>query len=310
MKKYFTLIALFLFVVYIITHPTTSTIAAGNGLLLWYEQVLPALLPLAILSNILVYSNYMQMITKYLYPLTKHLVPTSQNGCFAFLGGVLFGFPLGSKISSDLILQKKISQKEGEILTVCFNQLSPVFISGYILTNMLGMPHMILPSFVVLYLPPTCYAIFHLKKLHFICQKNSASDSHLDFRIIDAGIMNGFESLTKLGGYIILFSIFATILQSYNQNYPILNIICTGLIEVTTGISYLKTSHLPQLYVYTLSIFFASFGGLCGFAQTCSMTKEYPFPKTKYLIRKFCFAFLSSLLGFGAYLCLNVFGIC
>ncbi len=295
-KTYFILILLIFFILFIITHPAVSMHAAASGLLLWYEQILPALLPLAILSNLMVYSNYMQIVTKYLYPLTRHFIATSQNGCFAFLGGMLFGFPMGSKISADLVIRRKISQKEGEILAICFNQLSPVFVSGFLLTNILNMPELILPSYAALYLPPVCYAVWHLKKLHPSDEKNSASDSHLDFGIIDAGIMNGFESLTKLGGYIILFSVFAALLHTYNTDYPFLNLICTGLVEVTTGISCLKNSALPQAYIYPLAMFFASFGGLCGFAQTCSMTRECSFSKVRYLCCRLLFAAASSLL--------------
>ena len=272
--------------------------AARNGLLLWYEQILPSLLPLAILSNIMVYSNYMQIVTKYLYPLTKHIIPTSQNGCFALIGGILFGFPMGSKISADLTKHKTISKQEGELLAICFNQLSPVFISGYLMTSILNMPDLILPSYAALYLPPLLYAFFQLKKLRLANTKNSASDSHLDFRIIDAGIMNGFEALTKLGGYIILFSIFAALLHTYNTRYPLFNLICTGLVEVTTGISYLKESVLPQECVYAIAIFFASFGGFCGFAQTCSMTSECSFSKTRYLVCRLFFAVFSCILSY------------
>ena len=297
-KNYLILILLLIIILFILTHPTVSMTAAANGLLLWYEQILPSLLPLAILSNIMVYSNYMQIVTKYLYPLTKHIIPTSQNGCFALIGGILFGFPMGSKISADLTKHKTISKQEGELLAICFNQLSPVFISGYLMTSILNMPDLILPSYAALYLPPLLYAFFHLKKLRLANTKNSASDSHLDFRIIDAGIMNGFEALTKLGGYIILFSIFAALLHTYNTRYPLFNLICTGLVEVTTGISYLKESVLPQECVYAIAIFFASFGGFCGFAQTCSMTSECSFSKTRYLVCRLFFAAFSSILSY------------
>lgn len=301
-KNHFLLIALCTFILFILTHPKVSMLAAKNGLLLWYEQILPALLPLAILSNIMVYSNYMQIITKYLYPVTKHIIPTSQNGCFAYLGGILFGFPMGSKISADLVTHQKISNEEGEILAICFNQLSPVFVSGYLLTNILDMPQMILQSYLALYLPPVCYAILKLKKQKPVSYKKSASDSHLDFRIIDAGIMNGFESLTKLGGYIILFSIFAALLHTCNTRYPLFNLLCTGIIEVTTGISCLKNSTLLPEQIYPLAIFFVAFGGLCGFAQTCSMTRECAFSKTRYLLCRLYFAAESSAIGYILYL--------
>ncbi len=286
------------FILFILTHPAASMEAAGSGLLLWYEQLLPALLPLAILSNLMVYSNYMQAVTKYLYPLTRRIVPTSKSGCFAFLGGMLFGFPMGSKISSDLVSRQKISKAEGEILSICFNQLSPVFISGYLLSSVLEMPQLTLQSYAALYLPPLLYAVACLKKLRPQDAKNAASDPSFHFRIIDAGIMNGFESLTKLGGYIILFSILAAALHTYNTKYPLVNLACTGLIEVTTGVSYLKHSTLPPQYVYPLALFFVSFGGLCGFAQTCSLASSCTFSKKRYLTCRLCFAIVSSILGF------------
>lgn len=305
-KNYLVLVLLLIFILFIIMRPAASMAAAGNGLLLWYKQILPSLLPLAILSNLMVYSNYMQLATKYLHPVAKHIVPTSENGCFAFLGGMLFGFPMGSKIAADLVRQGKISVQEGEILAICFNQLSPVFVSGYLLSSILNMPEMTIASYLCLYAPPTLYAALKLKHTrHDLAQnslpnhkKNSASNARLDFGIIDAGIMNGFEALTKLGGYIVLFSIFAALLQAFNTKYPLLNLLGTGFVEVTTGISYLKNSGLPPACMYALALFFASFGGLCGFAQTCSMTSGCPFSKTRYLACRLRFAVISCILGY------------
>lgn len=305
MKKNYLIFPIFiLLLLFIITHPGASTRAAADGLLLWYGQILPALLPLAILSNILVYSNYMQMITKYLYPLTRRLFKTSKSGCFALLGGMLFGFPMGSKISADLTESQAVTREEGEILAICFNQLSPVFFSGYLLTGILNMPEMIPESFLLLYLPPCVYAAIKLRKHNFPDAKKTASIPRLDFGIIDAGIMNGFEALTKLGGYIILFSIFAAMLHTCNRHYPLLNLICTGCVEVTTGISYLKDTPLPADITYGLALFFASFGGLCGFAQTCSMTKKSRFSHRRYLVLRFLFAIIS---GVGGFLCYELF---
>lgn len=287
-----------LLILFIITKPALSIAAAESGLLLWYKQILPSLLPLAILSNLMVYSNYMQLLTKYLHPLAKHAVPTSENGCFAAFGGLLFGFPMGSKIAADLVCQGKIDKREGEILATCFNQLSPVFVSGYLLSSILEMPELTAVSYAALYAPPLIYGICKLKKLGPRGKKNSASDARLDFGIIDAGIMNGFEALTKLGGYIILFSIFAALLHTYNTKYPLLNLIGTGLVEVTTGISYLKASGLPPELMYALAIGFCAFGGLCGFAQTCSMTAECSFSRTRYLACRLCFATASFAIAY------------
>lgn len=318
-KNYAILILLLTLILFLILRPAVSVAAAGNGLLLWYRQVLPSLLPMAILSNLMVYSNYMQLLTKYLHPLAKHIVPASENGCFAAIGGLLFGFPMGSKISADLVCRNKISKEEGEILAVCFNQLSPAFVSSYLLSGVLEMTEMTAASFAALYLPPALFAAVKLKRLRLApagranetallskgLKKNPAPDARLDFGIIDAGIMNGFEALTKLGGYIVLFSVFAALLHTCNTKYPLLNLIGTGCIEVTTGISCLKHSGLAPAGMYALALFFAAFGGLCGFAQTCSMTAECSFSKTRYLILRLGFAFASGISGYLLFLLQN-----
>ena len=66
MKKNYFLIILLLFLGFILGRPSLAAAAASDGLLLWYRQILPALLPLAILSHIMISSNYMQLLTKYL----------------------------------------------------------------------------------------------------------------------------------------------------------------------------------------------------------------------------------------------------
>lgn len=299
-KNYIILCSLLILILFILTHQQISIDAASSGLLLWYERILPTLLPLAILSNLMVYSNYMQLLTKYLYPVTKHILNVSPAGSFAFWGGILFGFPMGSKISADLMEHGRITKQEGEVLAICCNQLSPLFISGYVLTSVLHMPQLVPVTYAILYLPPLCYAKWKLKQLQPPKIKNSASDSFMNFRIIDAGIMNGFEALTKLGGYIILFSICSAMVQTITAN-PHLNLLLTGITEVTTGTSLIGSTSLPVDASYALAIFFCSFGGLCGFAQTCSMTKECHISNMRYLLCRFTFAICSGSVAYLLY---------
>ena len=60
----------------------------------------------------------------------------------------------------------------------------------------------------------------------------------MNFKIIDAGIMNGFETLTRLGGYIMLFSMIASMLQALPTSRMV-RLIAIGLTELTNGIQLL-----------------------------------------------------------------------
>ncbi len=95
MKKKFIFVSLILFTGYILVCPKDAVRAAADGLVLWYEQVLPTLLPFAILSNVLIYSNYLQYVTRYTAPVIRRLFPVSENGAFVLFSGFLFGFPMG-----------------------------------------------------------------------------------------------------------------------------------------------------------------------------------------------------------------------
>ena len=67
MKKKLIFLCILIFIVYILFFPQDAVTAAADGLVLWYERVLPSLLPFAILSNILIYSGFTGYLVKLLY---------------------------------------------------------------------------------------------------------------------------------------------------------------------------------------------------------------------------------------------------
>lgn len=108
----------------------------------------------------------------------------------------------------------------------------------------------------------------------------------MNLQLIDAGIMNGFETLAKLGGYIIMFAILAQMTTLLPITNPILKCLLIGLTEITNGISYTAGQGLGFSLAYPLMIAFTAFGGLSGFAQTASMVKDSGFSMLPYLKMK------------------------
>lgn len=302
MKKKLIFLSLLIFTAYILFFPKDAVEAAATGLILWYDRVLPTLLPFAILSNILIASGYVQYLSRMAAPPIRCILPVSENGAFVVLTGFLFGFPIGSKNCAELLQCRRISRQEAGVLFAITNNISPVFISSYILRQQLHLPQLTLLSYLVLYLPPLLCGMVLLRQsgtgsvrpadgisgqTH---EKTPASESKMDFKIIDAGIMNGFETLTRLGGYIMLFSMAASALKLL----PLpewLRLLMTGVTEITNGISLLPLSTLPLRVQYPLAMGFTAFGGLSGIAQTSSMTKGCGLPLKNYcLIRLLCTA--------------------
>lgn len=283
---------------YILCMPTEAVSAAGNGLMLWYKQVLPALLPFSILSNILIYSNYLRYITKFLTPILRIFLPISEHGAFVVISGFLFGFPMGSKNCAELLHTGALTKEEANILFVMTNNISPVFISSYILQQQLQLQNLTLLSFVILFFPPLFWGSMELRKKRTdnLSKKRPASESKINFKIIDAGIMNGFETLTRLGGYIMLFSMTASMLQ--HLPLPATCSLCiTGFTEITTGIRLLSTAALSKKLCYVLAMTFIAFGGISGIAQTSSMIKDTPLSLKYYICKKIQLSVISGCLA-------------
>ena len=85
------------------------------------------------ISDYLIYSGFTGYLVKLLYPLLRLILPASRNGSFVLLSGFLFGFPMGSKNCAEMLKCGQLEYQEAEILFMVTNNISPVFISSYIL---------------------------------------------------------------------------------------------------------------------------------------------------------------------------------
>ena len=88
-----------LFILFILIYPEDCVKAAANGLILWYENILPALLPFTIFSNILIQSGYLDDMVRAAMPVLNRLFFHHPQAAYPIIAGFLFGFPMGSRPS-------------------------------------------------------------------------------------------------------------------------------------------------------------------------------------------------------------------
>lgn len=111
-------------------------------------------------------------------------------------------------------------------------------------------------------------------------------------------MMNGLESILKLGCYIILFSVLARLLMKIPCPYPLFTCIGVGLTEMTNGIAQITSdASVSSLVKYVSVLGFAAFGGLCGAAQTESMLLDSGLSVKQYLKAKLAAGLLALCLG-------------
>ena len=114
---------------------------------------------------------------------------------------------------------------------------------------------------------------------------------------MDTSIMNSFISITKLGGYIILFSLFQGILKVLPYPSPDLKCLLLGFTEITTGTMAIAERNWPLFLSYPLLLAFTSFGGLCIIFQTNSMLNDTDLPLSPYIKGKLCSFLFTLVLG-------------
>lgn len=289
MKKLLYCLVIFILLAFLLIDPVHAVDASRAGLLLWFHTLVPTLLPFLILSNLLITLDGVAYLTRFLYPVLNRIFGCSRNGCFCIAAGLLCGYPVGAKVAGDLVREKRITLDEGNYLLSFCNNASPAFLIGYCLTDSLKRPDLLLPTLFIVYGTPFLLALFlrHGRSFPNLSTEKKTSGSQISFKIVDVCMMNGLESILKLGCYIILFSMLARLFTWLPCPSAYVTYGSVGFLEMTNGIALVTADTslpIPQKFFFVVS--FLSFGGLSGAAQTESMILDSGLSVLAYLKAK------------------------
>ena len=296
---------------FLLVHPEEALLSAKDGMSLWLNVMIPTLLPFLILTGILLKTGNIPQLLEPLAPFWKHFFGISPAGAYVLILGFLCGYPMGAKLAHDLYINHQISQREGEYLLTFSCNASPAFIFSYLSQNILEgkiPPHSLL--LILLSADFVCMLFFRFLVYH----GNTVSSVKPEYRkketyqqdstgvILDVSIMSGFETITRLGGYILIFSLLFTGFYHYwpfcSQN----KILLTSPIELTTGLHQIAQSAFSWKIKYITSMTLTAFGGFCVMFQTKSVLEEklsslpYIFAKCLNASLVFLFLVLSNLI--------------
>ena len=276
-RRHFLTIPILIFFLCMLSFPQTVFSGASYGLLLWFRHVLPTLLPYMVLINILIRTPALHWICHITSPFLCPLLGTSYYGTFAVLTGFLCGYPMGAKTASDLLDAQKISRSEASYLLSFCNNTSPAFILSYVVIQNLKKDSISIP---------------HMMQ---VSSSTASQSENLSGNYFDRCIMNAFESITKVGGYIMMFSVLIQLLASALPDNTASLLLYSSL-EISTGIRRLASSALYTSHKIILCAALTSFGGWCCIAQTYSMISGNHLPILPYIAEKLATALVTSLL--------------
>lgn len=112
--------------------------ATKNGLLLWANSVVPALLPFFIATELLSHTTIVSSIGKLLNKYMKPIFNVPGIGAYAFIMGIISGYPVGAKIVTEFRKNGDCSKAEAERLLAFTNNSGPLFIIGTVGIAMFG----------------------------------------------------------------------------------------------------------------------------------------------------------------------------
>ena len=288
-----------------LSFPQTVFTGASYGLVLWFRHVLPTLLPYMILINVLICTPALHWICRITSTFLGPLLGTSYYGTFAVLTGFLCGYPMGAKTASDLLDTQKISRSEASYLLSFCNNTSPAFILSYVVAQNMKERNLCIPFFLILTFTPLMLSFIF--RLFYRLPESSCSfpqvtpgsfsnpSESISDSFLDRCILNAFESVTKVGGYMMMFSVLIQLLASVLPN-TIFSLLLYSSLEISTGIRLLFSSALYTTEKIILCAFLTSFGGWCCIAQTYSMISSSQLPILPYITAKLVTALVTSLL--------------
>ncbi|HYH04101.1 MAG TPA: nucleoside recognition domain-containing protein, partial [Bacillota bacterium] len=122
--------------------PKEGVEAATAGLKIFWDVVLPSLLPFFVLSEIMLGMGVVHFIGVILEPLMRPLFNVPGVGAFALSMGLAAGYPMDAVITGKFRRSGMCSRTEGERLLSFTNTADPLFMVGAVAVGMFGRPEL------------------------------------------------------------------------------------------------------------------------------------------------------------------------
>lgn len=307
-----------------------NLIAAKNGLILWANNVVPSLFPFFVITELLSHTNVIQNVGKLFDKIMRPLFHVPGECAFAFLMGLISGYPTGAKVVASMREQGLCTKDEGDRMLAFTNNSGPLFIISCVGISMFGdsktgflllFTH-ILAAITVGIILGRLFAKNDKKNTSLFTkdvdkkiQKETITFKNLG-TILGKSIQSAISTILMIGGFVVIFSVFLSILQSshlldYLSHFfnPILSFLgfdlkfakplISGIIELTNGVSLVSGIAIKEISQNViLCSFLLGFGGFSVLFQVYSMLAKTDLSMNKYFIGKIMQGFLAAIYTF------------
>lgn len=303
--------------IFIIISPTTILSSTRNSLLLWANIIVPSLFSFLVLSELLNITGINTIIGRILNPIMKPFFKLPGISSIAIVLGMTSGYPIGAKTTADLLKSNKITIEEANHLISFTNNSGPLFISGAVGIGIYHSPAIANLLLISHYLSAVLVGIlfrFFKNTSNENLSLNKSTIEIINFSkigsILGDIIKKSLSTLFMLGGFIVIFAVFTSILDSLGilkyisqiffpqlDSYTA-NSLLYGILEVTTGVTRLSSTNLSLFFKMLVTSFLIGFGGLSVHLQTLNILSDTNISTSRYFLGKTLQAIFSSLISF------------
>ncbi len=243
LKKNALAIVFCLFCIGLVVFSNNNLVAAKNGLKLWATAVVPSLFPFFVATELLSSTNIIFVLGKYLNFIMRPLFNVPGEASFAFLMGLISGYPVGAKIVSSFASSGICTKEEAERMLSFTNNSGPLFIIGTvgitlfkntIIGILLFITHLLSCVSVGIFL--NIFSRFRYKKYNtnkanannwfdkskpnstnFRKTETNIKKANANFaslgEILAKSITNATSTIFLIGGFVVIFSVVISILN-------------------------------------------------------------------------------------------------
>ena len=284
-------ISLFLFALLLFLYSSEIKKTIQSTLIIAYKSLIPTLFPFMILSGVSMHVLCQGDEKKQGDPRnTKRL-----SHYLLLASAMVFGFPIGAKIVSDLYNENKITIEETNRYLPLLNQTSLPFVT-------LVVGHDFLSSSALGLMLYTCMLLSAF--IVFLYKREKRKDTILpkkpsvtrDFSLVSC-IRSATQNMLYIVGFLVAFSIPTALAKACFGG--VFSVLISMVLELSSGccaiVEYFSSASLFRI---PLLCFCISFGGFCVGAQSKMCIGEAPFSMREYYIRKFFQGIIAFCLGF------------
>lgn len=248
------------------------------------------------------------------------------EGAFAFIMGIISGYPMGAKIATNFRQNNICSKEECERLLSFTNNSGPLFIIGTVGILMYGNTSIGLLLFITHVL--ACLTVGFLFRFWKRNSKNYIQNSSSIFNtvktkkevsfsnlgeVLAESITTSISTILLIGGFVVIFSSIISILKSseiltnistilspiftfFNINTSFISPFLSGFLEITNGINLISNISCKKISINIIfTAFLLGIGGISVLLQVLSITSKTDLSIKPYVYGKLLHGIFAAL---------------